>query len=244
MNNVNLSIYGKDRKYVPEGTLASVALPEATDSYAPVGHKTLLDMIRSHAERSGLRIMQEVHALARKGQRYFGLMQVQYDRLPDSDLGFIIGIRNSYDKSIPASIACGCSVMVCSNMAFSSEVVLGRRHTVNVMRDLPSMIASGLVAIMGDWGKQIDRFGMYRTRDIGDLEAHDIIAEAYRAGAVSPKQVANVIDQWHTPNHPEFMDRNVYALHNAFTEVWKQNLPEIVLANSAALHPLLDARCA
>lgn len=242
-NLVNLRICGHEKHYVPESHLGAIPLPQQTASYQPVGHLQFLDMVRSNVEKSGLRVLQEVHSLARKGLRYFGMMQVESNDLFSRDMGFVIGLRNSFDKAIPAAIAVGNSVFVCDNLQFNGEIVLGRRHTTNILRDLPSMIATAIAGLTSRWQSQIIRMDTYKETGLTDMEAHDIIARAFLRGAVSQKQVAEVIGQWHNPNHPEFQDRNAYSLHNAFTEVWKQNTPDIVLANSSALHSILDGVC-
>ena len=48
------------------------------------------------------------------------------------------------------------------------------------------------------------------------------------------------MDQWESSDHPEFWNRNVNSLYNAFTEVYKGNL--VALPNrSDALHSVLDS---
>ena len=52
-------------------------------------------------------------------------------------------------------------------------------------------------------------------------------------------KIIDVVDQWESSDHPEFWDRNVNSLYNAFTEVYKGNL--VALPNrSDALHSVLD----
>ena len=53
-------------------------------------------------------------------------------------------------------------------------------------------------------------------------------------------KIIDVVNQWQSSDHPEFWDRNVNSLYNAFTEVYKGNL--VALPNrSDALHSVLDA---
>ena len=56
------------------------------------------------------------------------------------DYAFVVGLRNSHDQSFPASLVIGSAVFVCDNLAFSGEVVLARRHTRFIVRDLPEMV--------------------------------------------------------------------------------------------------------
>ena len=237
---VNLSICGSEKHYVKESALDAVPVPEKTRSYQPVTHKQLFDMVSMRTEQAGLKILQSVHALARKGQRYFGMMQVEVPSLENADMGFIIGVRNSYDKSVPAGLVAGNQIFLCSNGMFTGEEKLSRRHTTNVWADLPSMIVTGIQKVLGNFKTNIHRMEAYKSFDMCNAQAHDLIAKAYLGGAISQKQVASVIEQWHRPNHTEFKNRNMYSLHNAFTEVWKENTPHVVLEKSNALHPLFD----
>ena len=45
---------------------------------------------------------------------------------------FVVGVRNSHDKSFPAGLVIGASIFVCDNLSFSGEVKLARKHTVHV----------------------------------------------------------------------------------------------------------------
>jgi hypothetical protein len=90
-----------------------------------------------------------------------------------------------------------------------------------------------------NWRHHLNRVQAYKQYDLGDLQAHDLIAQSYRLGAIAKTQVAEVIDQWHTPNHNEFKGRNLWNLHNAFTEVWKGRL-DLLPVNSRLLHSELD----
>ena len=63
---------------------------------------------------------------------------------------------------------------------------------------------------------------------------------AYKAGAVSKTKVVDVVQQWEKSDHPEFWDKNMNSLYNAFSEVYKGNLVALP-QRSEALHSVLDA---
>ena len=48
-----------------------------------------------------------------------------------------------------------------------------------------------------------------------------------------------MVNQWESSDHPEFWDRNVNSLYNAFTEVYKGNLVQLP-NRSDALHSVFD----
>jgi hypothetical protein len=49
------------------------------------------------------------------------LVQVANGLNPE-DFGLVAGVRNSHDKSFPASLVLGASMFVCDNLSFSGEV--------------------------------------------------------------------------------------------------------------------------
>ena len=137
-------------------------------------------------------------------------MQVAIDGHESDDWGTIVGLRNSHDKRFPAALALGSSVFVCDNTAFSGEVVLARRHTTNILRDLPQVTTRAIGKLADFVGMTEQRANVYRDRDMGNAEAHDLIVRALDARAITTTMVPKVLEQWRAPNHPEFKDRNLW----------------------------------
>lgn len=240
MKLVNLRlVHGPKTAVVPFDHLEKVSLPVETDTYKPIAHQTFVEMVRIKLAENNMSVDQEVHALWRNGLRYFGLMQVSHADLKHTDMSFVIGLRNSMDKSLPASIAAGNSVFVCDNLAFNSEIVLGRKHTKFMFSDLNAKIGEAVKSLMDKWKLHLSRVDHYRNVDLSKMEAHDLICRAYEEGILDVTQVAALIDQWNKPNHPEFKDRNYWSFHNAFTEVFKGR-SDMLQERCNGLHLLLD----
>jgi len=226
----------------------AVPTPEPTDSWRPIPHASLVDAFTRQAKDAGLEIVQSFHSLSRPftkggddGQRYMGLYQVQgINRSEDkADIGTVIGLRNSHDKAYAAAICAGDAPMVCTNLIFSNEIVLGRKHTLNIMNDLPMLIARALGQLGSHWKRQDARIDAYRNYELKDAEAHDLVIRAHRAGALPKTKIADVVNQWHDPEHDAFSARNGWSLYNAFTNVYRGNLPALN-QRSDALHGVLD----
>lgn len=232
-------MHGPKSRPATFGELGIPSLPEKTNTYTPLGHQDLVTRVQSRLQDSGLEISQDSHVMWRNGLRYFGMMQVFHPELKSPDHALVVGLRNSYDKSLPAMLTSGVSCLVCDNMCFNGEIVLGRKHTKNIFDDLNDLISGAIDVLFKHWNIHFSRVESYRNTDISDTEAHDTIANAYRAGAISKTQVADVINQWHSPNYNEFKDRNLFSLHSAFTESWKGRL-DILPLNSKLLHVQLD----
>ena len=243
MNKLDLYIGGGDRS-VTRAEIAAVAMPPATDSWFPIAHHALLDGVEQTLSRAGLEVVNEKHVMARDGARYFGLLQVMDHSVSEEDYGLVIGLRNSHDKSIVAGLALGSGVHVCSNLAFSSEVTIERKHTRFVGRDLPSLIDRA-VGRLGDLRRhQDDRIRAYKTSEVTDTQAHDIVIQALDSRIVPVTRIPEILTEWRTPRHPEFSNgKNGWRLFNAFTEVLKESSMFKRPATTQALHGLMDTAC-
>jgi len=219
-----------------------------------------LDGIQDTIERSGLRVLAQAHALAREGQRYFGLLEcapaapkepvalAQYPLVPlplprPRDYGLVIGLRNSHDQSFPAGLCVGSGVFVCDNLAFSGEITLARKHTTNILRDLPVLIESAVGRIADMRGRQDQRIATYKATEMRNGQVHDLLIQALDARIMGPTMLPDVLKQWREPAHPEFAERNAWSLFNAFTEALKDRSLFAVPKATQALHGLIDTYC-
>lgn len=241
---LNLRVCAADE--VDFAKVQSVSTPEASDRWTPIAHDALVNQFRATIDNTELEIVNEHHSLHRYGQRYFGLFQVKgVGRKHGSDVGTVMCLRNSHDKAFRAGISAGDAPFVCSNLIFSNEIVLGRRHTTHIMRDLPQMISRAIGQLMDSWTTTDNRIDSYKSTEIDDRVAHDLILRGYQAGACGKTQIADILTQWHKPEHENFEGRDLWSLQNAFTNVWRGNT--LNTANrSSSLYSVLDtyASCA
>jgi hypothetical protein len=222
-----------------------VATPAGTDTWYPIPHKSLIDLIAERLPQFGMTVVQEQHALMREDHRYFGLFQLKPADGESTDYGLVLGVRNSHDKSFPAGLCLGAGVFVCDNLAFSAEVVIGRRHTRHIMDDLPRLIAAALGKLVTARVDQEKRIEAYKHTEICRKHAADMLMTAFENKAVKPTQMAHVWEQWLRPNHPEFAanGNTAWRLFNAFTEVSKGIQPFELASRTQRLHPIFDVAC-
>lgn len=219
------------------------ALPAATETFTPIGHDFFVDNVRAGLVNAGLEVVEEVHALAKGGDRYFGMMQIAHADM-NRDHAFVLGLRNSHDKRFPAALVAGAGVFVCDNLSFSGEVKATRKHTVNIVRDLPGKIQLAVGKLNGLWTAQETRFDTYRERVLDDSrDVHDLLVRAVRAGACPVTYLPHILAEWENPSHEEFRNRSVWSLFNAFTEAYKKTNVAELPNRSAKLHLLLDEHC-
>jgi hypothetical protein len=216
-----------------------VITPPATQSWQPIPHDRLISTVQATLARTQLHVGAQAHSLTHDGLRYFGLMEVRSHKSSE-DYCWVLGLRNSHDKTFPAGIVAGASCFVCDNLSFSGEVKFARKHTRFIIRDLPQITERVIGQLMDKWHDQDKRIAAYKQNDIADAAAHDLVIRATDVGVCSNRLIPSVLHEWREPRHEVFQPRNVWSLFNAFTESLKDgNLAELP-KRTEALHGLLD----
>lgn len=208
-----------------------------TSIHTPIPHCTLLEQVKDSLFRTGFEIADETHAVHK--DRYFGLMNLRstYD-----DRNTTLGLRNSHDMTFPAGIALGSHVFVCSNLSFSGDISFKRKHTTNILRDLPQIVDAAVGKINGFTLTQDARFEAYKTTELSTKEADHAFMSALRAQVVSASTLPKILKEYMNPRHDEFNKDGftVWRLYNSFTEHMKNSL-WMLPRRSMALHGILDS---
>ncbi len=213
---------------VDETLLRAVAIPAATETWCPVGHHELYDQLMEIADEQGVKIVKSQFALSEDNNRMFGVLDVGNLDNSDGSVSFAIGIRNSIDKTLPAGICFGARVFVCDNLAFSGEIVIGRRHTKNIWNDLP-----------GTMRTEFSKFAMFREShyrlfdalkgvELKQDEIWGLVGKAYQNGAITKAKIADVVemlsDESHIAKHGTAAlggPNTAWSVYNAGTEIMK-----------------------
>ncbi|MFK7911106.1 MAG: DUF932 domain-containing protein [Akkermansiaceae bacterium] len=225
---------------VDRADLFEVITPNGSKTHFPIPHRDLLTEVENQLRETGFIIRGGVHALSHEAQRYFGVIQVSLPTRNEQDFNWVVGLRNSHDKSLTSGVVAGTQVLVCDNLCFNGEVKLSRKHTRHIMRDLRTLTARA-VGQLGDKFRDLDRrVASYKQHYLPDRSAHDLVIRAVDCGAVTTSQVPSVLQEWRKPQHQEFLPRNGWSLFNAFTEVYKSVNPQTAVKRGQALHGLFD----
>lgn len=242
MKNLNLCLHAGGQA-VSLDDLTNVPTPEPEGIWRPIPHRRLYDLVRHGLDALSLHVDSEVHALAHDGARMFSLLQVSNSAEAGVDFSWVLGLRNSHDKSFPAGLVCGMGVFVCDNLCFSGEIKIARKHTTYIERDLPRLVGQAVGRLHNRWAQMGERVDAYKSRPLMDAQAHDLIIRGLDVGACTATQIPHILEQWRKPAHPEFAEPTVWALHNAFTEVHKDSGVFALPKRGEALHALLDGAC-
>ncbi len=223
----------------------AVPLPPATESYMPLPHESLVTRIEKQLALEGVEVRDQKLALAKEGQRLFGLMQVELPGSPGRDYGCVLGLRNSYDKSFSAGLCIGATVFVCDNLSFhGSDITFQRKHTANLLRDLSWIISETVTKLPVLFAGQSKTFELYRRTELKDSQAHDLVIRFHDGGGLNGSDIVPVLREWRTPRYSQFAEagKTAWRLFNAATEIIKGDLWRLP-ARTRGIHEVLDAEC-
>jgi len=201
--------------------LKGTKTPDGTDSFQPIGHALLVDETRQAIERAGYTVKEEEHALARMGQRYFGGFVITGKNIDATDRQLVLGLRNAHDKSFAASVCIGNRMIVCENLCFASDIKLSRKHTTNILRDIPRVLSEAVGRLVSHFTDMQARIDRYKNHELSLDAAAGLVIQLADGKAIPAREVYPVIEQFRTPNHPEFEGRTLWSLYNGVTECLK-----------------------
>jgi len=239
--NCNLIMHCGARA-VERPALGLVKTPAPTRSWQPISHLQLVEQVEKALVASSLKIVNQAHSLSQDGLRYFGLVHVANGQ-EGREHAWVMGIRNSHDKTFPAGIVAGTQVFVCDNLSFGGDVKFARKHTRFILRDLPSIAERAVGRLVEKWHTQEKRIAAYKEHQVADRDAHDLIIRALDIGVIGCRAVLPVLGQWREPVHEAFAPRTAWSCFNAFTEAMKGDNLQILPKRTEALHGLFDGYC-
>ncbi len=199
--------------------LQRYAAPPPEGRWYPLSHARVAETVKATLREAGYEIRREQYGVMRDGTRFFGTLDLGSPLT--SGVTLAVGIRNSVDKSFPLGFCAGSRVFVCDNLAFRSELLVRRKHTLNGERNFTSAIA-GAVTTLASFregeGERIRRLmGMELPPDLADA----LILRAFEKGIVGPRELPKVLHEWRNPPHEDFQPRTAWSLFNAFTSALK-----------------------
>lgn len=222
--------------------VANTSTPSPTNTWQPIPHIELIERVEEALKLNKLEIGNVAHALSHEGARYFGLMEIRTSELAADDYAYVVGIRNSSDKTFPAGLVAGASVFCCDNLSFSSSdgIRVTRKHTRFIRRDLVTLVQGSIGKLMTAWHEQNQRIARYKEHQLTDEVVHDIAVRSVDVGVLPNRKLPDLLKEWREPRCEVFQPRTAWSLFNSYTEVLKGNLAELP-RRTERLHGLLDS---
>ena len=204
-------------RQVNAAELAEVQPPPPTKTWYPLAHRAVLDSACSALEGAGFAICRSRLSVSQGGARFFGTLDLTTSIVEGVSLA--VGIRNSNDQSFPIGFCCGQRVFVCDNLAFTSEIVVSKKHTrfgqERYLEGLARAVSS-LDQYRRSAAGWIERM---QARQLSNDTANSLLLQAYERKIIGLRLLPLVVEEWRRPSREEYQPRTAYSLFNCFTEV-------------------------
>jgi len=200
---------------VEEGELEQYLAPQPQGRWYPIAHSRVLQIAKTSLAEAGYEIQKMELGVTKEGNRFFGVMNLASQLVPGVCLA--IGIRSSVDKSFPLGFCAGQRVFCCDNLAFRSELIVKKRHTLNGERNFVGAIAGAVSQLAAFKEVEARRIEQMKELTLTADHADSLILRAYEREIIGARDLPWVLREWRNPGYPEFQDRTIWTLFNAFT---------------------------
>jgi hypothetical protein len=197
--------------------LRTYRAPPPEGRWYPIAHATVLATVQDTLGEAGYQVQAEKLALNREGTRFFGTLDLATPVA--SGVALAVGIRNSTDKSFPLGFCAGNRVLVCDNLAFRSELLVRKKHTLHGARNFSAAIAQAVMSLSSFREQEAARIQALQTMELAPEQADSLILRSYEKGIISSLQLPRVLREWRAPRFAEFQPRTAWSLLNAYTTV-------------------------
>ena len=206
-------------RQVERPELDLIEAPPPTETWYPLAHRNVIDRVLTTLDGAGFQIRKQSFGLSQDNHRFFGVLDLANEI--DGGVSLAVGIRNSTDKSLPIGFTCGNRVFCCDNLAFSSDILVVRKHTRFGEMRFGHAIAQAVTQLHSYLGVEARRIAWMREAEVNEDHANSLILQAYEKDIVGARLLPELIHEWREPSHDDFKPRTMWSLLNAFTEVLK-----------------------
>ena len=196
--------------------------PKETRSYNVVPYQTLAGMVETKCEKllgSQYEMIDSEYMLARGDQHFFGLVTMKNS---STDMNLSVGYRNSYNKQLSVSLACGSQVIVCSNLMITGDVFVMRKNTTNAYLDLESLSTDAILSADTSFRKAKDIKFISEQIDMSNKSAYQMLGFLVGNGVIGTRQMKRALEEWDKPSYDHGIN-TAWTFYNAVTESLKSS---------------------
>jgi hypothetical protein len=232
------TLISKDSHIVTRDELPLIPTPPATATWKPIAHYDLIQALDRQLAVRDIRVVKEEFALTHHGLRLFGVLELAVTGMnggSGEDYNFTMGIRTANDRSFATQLVAGARVLVCSNLAFSGDLIaMNRKHTAkfDLNADLSRAVDRYQVHLATFGGK----FDALKRRSLTLTEAKALIFDALEGGVIPPRIFPAVLEAYRT--YPGQI--TAWAVHNMMTSAFKQLAPAALFHATTRLGKLFE----
>lgn len=219
---VGTLIAGNSTTLINREALRALPIPEATDTFKPIPHYELVENILKSLSYRRLSVVREEYAVSPDGMKLFGLIELDVEY---GGVRFAIGLRNANDKSMRVGLVAGYRVTVCENKMLTGDFQpMLAKHSKNF--NLLDGLSVAVDRIQRNIGEVSDQIGRKKVTLLSEDNARSLIYQGFLEQKFPISLLRSVHREYFIkPSFEEFVGRNLWALENAFTTVFKKLKP-------------------
>lgn len=216
------------------------ALPQATRSYAPVAHSDVINTTLEQLDKSNLSIKSMQLNHARDGQQLIGYFDLAADT-GDSELGFRLGFRNSYDKSMSVAFLAGNQVFICSNGMIAGEIQFLRKHTGSVVQEMNDKIHYSIEQLEAISNKAIAHKEAMKLIKVDKTTAAELAGRMFiEQDIIALQQLSIIKKELFAPSYDYNAPETLWELYNHTTHSFKKSHPLEYIQRHKNLHTFME----
>ena len=229
----------KDSRFVDESEVIKVPEPEFTKTWHPISHAKVITSLEEACRALGLEVENRNYSMTNDGLNMFGAWRLAK---VNAGINHAIGFRNSMKKHFAVGICAGTNVIVCDNLAFTSDWVEFRRHTGRLDVDELNRLAKNAVKSVEiklegfmKWHQGLKNY------DVSPDDLKILTYDFMKEGVFPPSRFTkfiNAIREERAVNAEH--DQTLYDVHGAVTRVSREDHLFNVSKRNRIMNELLD----
>lgn len=200
-------------KPVSREALGLVEPPPRTETWVPVKHSLVLDLVAGMLDQSGFVIEKEQLGLTKDHHRFFGTLDLRNELVPGIRLA--VGLRNSTDMTFPLGFCAGSRTFVCDNLSFSSELIVKRKHTKNGELRFREAISLAVQDLTQFQAAETGRIAFMQQTSLQPYEAEAFLIAAFERRLLSARTLPKAIAAYRQPAFDWGPTDRIWHLFNA-----------------------------
>ena len=213
-----------DTRRVDEAYVMGLSAPDRTPTWGVIGHGQLIETLTKAVETAGHRIINRDYSVSEDGGKMFGAFTLDHTT---GELAWMIGFRNSVNKTLKVGITAGTRIFVCDNMAFSGDFIRFRKHTGGLNQNELTLIAQDSVTQMEtkligfeNWHADLKLHTLDRT------SAEALTFRAVERGVIPGGRFGSfhkLFFKKENEDNDAIYPNTLWGFHGAVTQLWKKN---------------------
>lgn len=198
--------------------LRTIKVPNGTDTYTPVPHSEVVDVLLEESSNLGLSTMGSRYTLRKDGKQLFFSITLAGSTSKEYEWS-LVGI-NSYDRTLALRLGGGLRTMVCTNLSLSGDYEYYHKHTKGVsIRDGAITVLSQFPSACAALEQSMEAMKVPITKAQGAY----FILQWGKTVTLSRANIYKILELWESPEHQEFNPyvNQVYGLYQAVTTLCK-----------------------